>query len=216
MLHNHIIIIHSRRAQHNYTAPNLSVAEKRQTLCRTALCCMFKLVLTLRTGRVSCMTPNISWIRVKLNFLMVICTITLPWGWPHSFLDHVILVCNMTFGAISLKYLPCLMAEDCFEQESSSFCSNLDFPLAARCIIPCHTCDLTQRGKQGVSEIVSISSCILPQSPLIQTPPWQQKQRRDSAAWFSVLLSSGEHPEAADCLTQQGYLSPFLKVPAML
>lgn len=84
--------------------------------------------------------------------------------------------------------------------------------LEAWCVLVYHTCDLTQRQRQGVSKIVSISSCVLAQSPLIQTLPWQQKQRRDSTACSSVLLSSGEHPEAADCLTQQGYLSSFLKL----
>lgn len=51
--------------------------------------------------------------------------------------------------------------------------------------------------REGGPGIVSISTSILPQSPLIQTLPWQQKQRRDSTACFLVLLSPGKHPEAA-------------------
>lgn len=34
MPHNHIIIIHNRRSQHDYTAPNLSVAEKEADTLR--------------------------------------------------------------------------------------------------------------------------------------------------------------------------------------
>lgn len=71
-------------------------------------------------------------------------------------------------------------------------------PLAAH-----RACDLSQTGRQGVSGIVSISSRILPQSPLIQTLPWQQKQSLDSTPCFPVLLSPGEHPEAADGFTQR-------------
>lgn len=53
-------------------------------------------------------------------------------------------------------------------------------------------------GSPGSLGTVSISSTIVPQSAFIQTLLWQQKQRGDSAAYFSILLPAGEHPEAVN------------------
>lgn len=147
------------------------------------------------------------WIRVKFNLLMVFCTITFTWGWPHSFLKHVMLV-GMKHGILNMIILNDLLSltasgHVCFDcpwsRRGLSSCSHLGVALRFMKLVEFLHTSLVIR----VSENVSMSSSILPRSPFIQTLPRQRKQRQDSTACSFVLLSLGKHPEAADGSTHR-------------